>query len=184
MPFPASAMGAIAGEGTARDPLATVRTASRLYLELLGGLSEIASAVEEEYLRTVLAAREEALSPPLELRAAPGDVTSAVLSVENTRPEPARVRCVAAGVRRADGVGPAFVPCIAFDPEEPTIEPAGAIDIRMSLRLDPSLFTTDAWYVGHVQLVRDDTARVDVPLRIVAASPPSAAPRARHEEAR
>ena len=52
-----------------------------------------------------------------------GASASAIVSLENTRSERAVIRCMVTDVRRADGVGPAFVPDVVFDPDSLMLDP-------------------------------------------------------------
>lgn len=148
-----------------------VRALGRLYFDLLGGIAEIGSSVEEEYLQSVLAngsaADEEGSA--IELAASIGESTSAVVSVENTRSDRAVVRCMVTDVRRADGIGPSFVPAVTVDPDGLMLDPGQEGSVRLSLMLDAGIYEPGAEYVGAVHIVRHGEPRLDVPLRIRAA---------------
>jgi hypothetical protein len=149
-----------------------VRALGRLYFELLERVAEIGSAGEEEYLRGVLAgaSRMAADAPVVELTAPPGASASAVVSLENTRSDPAVIRCMVSDVRRADGVGPSFVPKIVVDPDGLMLEPEQEGSVRLSLALDVNVYTPGADYVGAIHVLRHGEPRLDLPLRIRAAA--------------
>jgi hypothetical protein len=78
------------------------------------------------------------------------------------------VRCRVTDVRRADGVGPSFVPKVAVAPGILRLAGDEARDVRLSLRLEKEAFDPGASYLGAVRLARRGEPPVDVPLRIQA----------------
>jgi hypothetical protein len=152
-----------------------VEALGRLYFELLETIGAIGAAGEEEFLRTVLAnAAADRDAPVVELTAPLGASASAVVSLENTRTDPAVIRCLVTDVRRADGIGPSFVPEIVVDPDGLMLDPEQEGSVRLSLTLDAAIYTAGADYVGAVQVLRHGEPRLDLPLRIRAAAPPAA----------
>jgi hypothetical protein len=152
-----------------------VEALGRLYFELLETIGAIGAAGEEEFLRTVLAnAPADRDAPVVELTAPLGASASAVVSLENTRTDPAVIRCLVTDVRRADGIGPSFVPEIVVDPDGLMLDPEQEGSVRLSLTLDAAIYTAGADYVGAVQVLRHGEPRLDLPLRIRAAAPPAA----------
>ena len=152
-----------------------VQALGRLYFELLEKTVEIGAAGEEEYLRTVLAnAPADRDTPVVELTAPLGASASAVVSLENTRTDRAVIRCLVTDVRRADGIGPSFVPKIVVDPDGLMLDPEQEGSVRLSLTLDAAIYTAGADYVGAVQVLRHGEPRLDLPLRIRAATPVAA----------
>jgi hypothetical protein len=145
-----------------------VRTLGRLYFALLERIAEIGSAGEEEYLSSVLAGAStlDADAPIVELTAPLGASASAVVSLENTRADRAVIRCMVTDVRRADGVGPSFVPQIVVDPDGLMLDSEQEGSVRLSLTLDAAIYTAGADYVGAVQVLRQGEPRLDLPLRI------------------
>ena len=148
-----------------------VRELGRLYCELLERVAEIGAAGEEEYLRGVLAGATATDAPVIELTAPLGASASAVVSLENTRGDRAVIRCMVSDVRRADGVGPSFVPNVAVDPDGLMLDPEQEGAVRLSLTLDANVYTPGVDYVGAVQVLRHGEERLDLPLRIRAAVP-------------
>ena len=152
-----------------------VEALGRLYFELLETIGAIGAAGEEEFLRTVLAnAPADRDAPVVELTAPLGASASAVVSLENTRTDPAVIRCLVTDVRRADGIGPSFVPKIVVDPDGLMLDPEQEGSVRLSLTLDAAIYTAGADYVGAVQVLRHGEPRLDLPLRIRAAAPVAA----------
>ena len=152
-----------------------VEALGRLYFELLETIGAIGAAGEEEFLRNVLAnAPADRDAPVVELTAPLGASASAVVSLENTRTDPAVIRCLVTDVRRADGIGPSFVPEIVVDPDGLMLDPEQEGSVRLSLTLDAAIYTAGADYVGAVQVLRHGEPRLDLPLRIRAAAPPAA----------
>jgi len=152
-----------------------VEALGRLYFELLETIGAIGAAGEEEFLRNVLAnAPADRDAPVVELTAPLGASASAVVSLENTRTDPAVIRCLVTDVRRADGIGPSFVPKIVVDPDGLMLDPEQEGSVRLSLTLDAAIYTAGADYVGAVQVLRHGEPRLDLPLHIRAAAPPAA----------
>lgn len=152
---------------------------ARLWFELLDGLSEAQSDLAEASLTSALAcARPSGLDAPfaVDLKAATGETASALLSLANTRSEAAVVRCSVTDVRRADGVGPSFVPRIAIAPGRLRLAADEEGEVRLSLRLEADVYEPGAPYLGAVRVVRRGESSFDVPLRIRAAGPAGGAP--------
>jgi hypothetical protein len=143
--------------------------AARLCLDFLAGLTELRTQLAEEYLRSVLAMvspwNEENV---LDLAAAVAATASASLSLTNTRPERAVVRCAVTDVRRADGIGPAFAPDISIIPDGFLLEPDQEATVRLSLRLDAGIYDPGAPYIGALQVTRHGEPHLEVQLRITA----------------
>ena len=78
-----------------------MRAVSRLYFELLDGLTAMTSAAEEEYLRSVLSGTSEETPMVVQLSSPVGARASAVVALENTRSDRAVIRCMVSDVRRA-----------------------------------------------------------------------------------
>ena len=149
-----------------------VQALGRLYFELLEKIVEIGAAGEEEYLQTVLAnAPADRDSPVVDLTAPLGESASAIVSLENTRTDRAVIRCMVTDVRRADGIGPSFVPKIVVDPDGLMLDPAQEGRVRLSLTLDADVYAPGADYVGAIQVLRHGEPPLDLPLRIRAAAP-------------
>ena len=158
--------------GSARPLPQRLPQIGSLWFELLDDLSELRGRFVEEILAgTLSGVRPKGLDAPfaVELQATRGATASACLSLANTRSEPAAIRCAVTDVRRADGVGPAFVPKVTIAPGRLQLQPAEEIDLRLSLRLDAEVFDAGVPYVGAVRVNRRGEPPFDVPLRIVAA---------------
>ena len=81
---------------------------------------------------------------------------------------PLLVSCLATAVRRADGVGPAFVPAIALTPLEDTVRPGEELRVTTALSLDPGVYEPDVLYIGALRLMRQQSLHLEVPLHITA----------------
>lgn len=141
-----------------------------LGFELLGGLEELSAEIAEDYFQAVLA-RVKPIGfdgDVLDLAAGPGQVASTVMYVENTRDEPVVIHGSVGEVRRADGVGPAFPPDVALSPAALRIAPHAEAELRLSLRLDETIYEAGAPYLGALRILRGGEPYLDVPLRITA----------------
>jgi len=151
-----------------RAPEQLLRTA-RLCLDFLGSVTEFRARLAEEYLLGALAM----VTPwngqsVLDLAAPLGETTTASLSLANTRPERAVIRCAVTDVRRADGIGPAFVPNISIVPDGFLLEPDQEATVRLSLLLDAAVYDHDAPYIGALQVTRHGEPHIELRLRITA----------------
>jgi hypothetical protein len=150
-----------------------MRAVSRLYFELLDGLTAMTSAAEEEYLRSVLSGTAEETPMVVQLSSPVGASASAVVSLQNTRSERAVIRCMVTDVRRADGVGPAFVPDVVFDPDSLMLDPEQEGSVKLSLTLDAAVYEPGVDYIGAVHIIRHGEQPFDLPLRIRPVAGPS-----------
>lgn len=157
-------------DAAARRAAAQVQAFGRVYFDLLTGLVDAGAAFEDTYLRAAFAAGRRPGVPALHLAAPAGGPATSVLTVENTTATRDRIRLERAAVRRADGIGPAFVPDIVFEPHLLSLGPGAARDVRVSVMLDRDLFEPGAPYIGYVHLVRAEAGRMEVPLHILAAA--------------
>ncbi len=142
--------------------------ASQLWFELLGDLDHIRARFTEEYLLDALR-RANPIGfhgDTVELTGRLNTTASTIISLENTRREPVVLRCAVRDVRRADAIGPAFVPNIVLDPSEVVVDADRAASIGVSLWLDDAIYAADARYVGAFEITRDGAPRIDVPLSI------------------
>jgi hypothetical protein len=140
---------------------------TRLYFELLTRFTDLQTTQIEGCLQALLDAADAGPSA-LALSASLGDTAASSLIVENSGSEPLLVSCLATTVRRADGVGPAFVPAIALTPIEDTVAPGEELRVRTSLPLDPGVYEPDVLYIGALRLMRQQSLYLEVPLHITA----------------
>jgi hypothetical protein len=153
-------------EGPSGDVFARI---TRLYFELLTRFTDLQTTQIEECLRALLdAADAGAGSGALALRAPLGGTAASSLIVENSGSEPLLISCLATAVRRADGVGPAFVPAIALTPLEDTVRPGEELRVTTALSLDPGVYEPDVLYIGALRLMRQQSLHLEVPLHITA----------------
>jgi len=154
-----------------------LRRMAQLYFDLLGRLSELNARVEDEYFSRLLGSNASAAAADasFQLDGALGERASAVLTIENTRAEAATLRCVMTDLRRADGIGPAFMPTAVIDPDGLLLEPGQESTVRVSLHLDPSRFEPGVRYVGAVHVLRRGDERLEIPLEVTALPVPQPA---------
>ena len=146
---------------------------TRLYFDLLTRLTDLQTTQIDGCLQGLLDAADTGVgSGALALSASPGDTAASSLIVENSGSEPLLVSCQATTVRRADGVGPAFVPAIALTPLENTVAPGEELRVHTSLSLDPGVYEPDVLYVGALRLMRQQSLYLEVPLHITATRAP------------
>jgi len=142
-----------------------------LYFGVLNGLNELRANLEEEFLTGILASvRQPDQEAPfvLNLIAPLGETATALMSLANTEDEIALIRCTVDDIRRADGVGPAFIPKITVAPDEIRLRPGDEASINISLRLDEGVYIPNAMYVGSLQIIGHGETSLEVPLRIKA----------------
>jgi hypothetical protein len=154
-----------------------LRRMSELYFDLLGRLSELNARAEDEYFSRLLGAGQPAAAPEasFQLGGGLGEHASALLTIENTRAEAATIRCLMTELRRADGIGPAFMPSAIIDPDGLLLEAGQESTVRVSLHLDPSHFEPGIRYVGAVQVLRRGDDRLEIPLQVTASPVPQPA---------
>jgi hypothetical protein len=160
-----------------------LRRLGNLYFDVLNSLNDLRAGYEEEFLSGVLASArpDEEAQFALNLIAPLGETATASMSLGNTRDEPASIRCAASDVRRADGVGPAFMPKLDITPDAFHLEPGEEASLTLSLRLDPDAYDPDASYVGTLYITGHGEPRLEVPLRIMATVPDESATAANTE---
>jgi hypothetical protein len=111
----------------------------------------------------------------IRIRGVRGERAETVIAIENGSNASAAVRCRVTDVRRPDGIGPAFDPDAAFDPELAVIPPGDEARVRVSIvlddRLDPGVV-----YEGAVRIVRHDGPELRLPLEIHVEVPAMGAP--------
>jgi hypothetical protein len=150
--------------------------ASRIWFDYLGDLDEERARFADQYLMSVL----RTVNPVgfdgdvVELAGPVNTMVSTVVTVDNSRDEPAVIRCEASEVRRADGVGPAFEPALVVAPEDVVLERDAEGSVELSLWLDDAIYDPGVAYIGALRLVRDGAPRLDVALRITPRSAPNA----------
>lgn len=144
-----------------------------LYFAVLNGLSDLQSGFQEEYLRGVLASvnkGDQEMPFILNLTAPLGESASASLALANTEDSPATIRCVVNDIRRADGVGSAFIPKLVINPAAFNLRPGDEVNIMISLNLDKNIYHPDSIYVGSLSITGHSELSLEVPLQIRATS--------------
>ena len=144
---------------------------TQIYFDLLNGLNDIRAKYEEAYFRGVLAqAGDEDTDGPvvLSLFGVCGTTVSGSLAVTNTTPKRASISYRVTELRRADGIGPAFVPKLTILPEQPVLSSGEEAMVSLAVQLDAETFETDVPYVGAFNITGGPDLQVEVQLRIVA----------------
>lgn len=144
---------------------------TRLYFGLLNGLSDVRARYEETYFRGVLGeAHTEDGEPPavLTLSGPSGETVSTSIAVTNTAVERTQIGWRLTDVRRADGVGKAFIPAVTVFPESLELAPDEEGTLTLSLLLDPSQYHPGAPYTGTLHITGSAGFQVEVQLRILA----------------
>jgi len=157
-----------------------LQQAGQLYLDLLDGLNEIRASYEEDYFLSILSTAGEAETEApvvLNLTGPPGGTASASLAVANTTPQRTTIQSTVTDVRRADGQGPAFAPQIAIVPDGLALESGEEGTLQVTLQLDAANYDADTLHVGSLYLTGEGNLRVEVKLRITAATAPTGSER-------
>lgn len=146
-----------------------------LYLDLLTGLEEVHASYSEEYLRSVLGEIPgEPLpggGPAVELDAVLGEAASVRFAVANTDHEPAVVACTLNGLRRGDGIGPAFDPVARMTPERLELAPGAEAAVELAIHADADHFQPGVSYDGVFRVASATRTLLELPLRIRVAEP-------------
>ena len=146
----------------------TLTCGAHAWFQLLGTLDEERGRFAEACLIDVLRRANPIgfhgdvveLSGPMNTQ-----LTTTVI-LDNTLTDRTVIHCAVSDVRRADGIGPAFIPALVFAPEDIIVEGANDAQLSVSLWLDSDIYQTQSAYVGSLLLSRDDAPRLDIPLRI------------------
>ena len=152
-----------------------VQQMTQLYFDLLSDLNDTRSRYEQEYFSRVLAlARkpERGIPVALQMSAPLGETASVSLSVANTTAGKVSVHFRHTDARRADGVGPAFIPHLAVSPDVLELDAGSEQKIIVSVRLQPHQFEQDHPYTCVLYIDGGESLRVEVQLKILASSPP------------
>ncbi len=150
-----------------------------LFLDLLSGLEEVHASFNEQYLRNVLGVGPS--DPPgpvgatrpdaVRVEARLGEPATIRLAVTNTEPEPIVVRCQLSGVRRADGVGPAFDPPVTTNPEYLELAPGAEATVALTVRADADHFQPDTRYEAVFRVANDSRRLLELPLNLDITAP-------------
>jgi hypothetical protein len=145
-----------------------------LYLDLLNGLEEVHASFSEEYLRSLLGP-VQGVSPPPEnavaVDAILGEDVSIRFAVTNTDLDPAVVACTLSGIRRADGVGPAFDPAVRTTPGRLELAPGAEATVELTIHAGADHFQAGEFYEGVFRVANATRTLLELPLRIRALEP-------------
>ena len=145
-----------------------------LYLDLLTGLEEVHASFSEEFLRTVLGTvpgEGEQPGSPVEVDVTLGEHSTVRFAVTNTDPDPVVVACTLSGIRRADGIGPAFDPAVSTTPERLELAPGAAATVQLTIHADADHFHPGVLYDGVFRVASPTRTLLELPLRIHAQAP-------------
>lgn len=148
-----------------------MQRAGQLYFAMIDRLNEIRARYEEEYFLGILAlARREEHDAliTLSLTGPPAGLAFASFNVTNSTAAKTAIHYVVTEIRRSDGVGAAFAPAIAIDPEVLELDPGQEQTISVSLQLVSERYEADTPYTGFLYVTGDGDLRVEMRLRIVA----------------
>jgi hypothetical protein len=145
-----------------------------LFLDLLSGLEEVHSSFNEEYLRTVLGMGPAETAGPVaapqadavRLEAALGEPATIRFAVANTEPEPISVRCRLSGVRRADGIGPAFDPPVTTEPEYLELASGEEAAVALTVHTDADHFQPGTRYEAVFRVANDSRHLLELPVNL------------------
>ena len=142
--------------------------ASNAWFDFLGALDEQRGRFAEEYLMTVLRSVDPVgfHGDVVEIAGPLNTTAATVVTLDGGEMERAVVRCAVSDVRRADGVGPAFIPQLVLAPEEIVLGRERDAQLSLSLWLDETIYDRETPYVGALHLTRDGAPRLEIPLRI------------------
>lgn len=151
-----------------------------LYLDLLTGLEEVHASFSEEFLRTVLGPAPgdgERPDSAVEVDVTLGEDSSVRFAVTNTDADPAVVACTLSGIRRADGIGPAFDLAVSTTPERLELAPGAEATVQLTIHADADHFQPGVPYDGVFRVASPTRTLLELPLRIRArASEPAPEP--------
>jgi len=145
-----------------------------LYLELLTGLEEAHAAYSEQYLRSLMdtgLGLSAHLVGTAEIEAVLGQPASIRFVVTNTAAEPVAVECMLSGIRRADGVGPAFDPVAETTPRRIELLPSAEAAVELTIYADAGHFQPGTLYDGVFRVASATRTLLELPLNIRAVAP-------------
>jgi hypothetical protein len=143
-----------------------------LGLTFVGGLQESSATLADGLYDRVLGTEPAApLEPPIcvDLRAGSGGTASACIVVENTRLQPADVRCRVSDFGRRSG-GDRFRAPLVIDPERFQLAPGEQRDVDLKLALDPVNFAVETDYVA--TLLISGAGEHDLVVQLIARAEP------------
>jgi hypothetical protein len=134
----------------------------------------VRAAYEETYFRGLLAKASPDGAEPLvtvTLAGPSGSTATASLSITNTTGQRAQISRRVGDLRRPDGVGPSFVPAIAFAPDTLELGPNDEGTLTLSLQLDAERYDADVLYTGSLSLMGGSDVPLEIELRVLATRP-------------
>lgn len=150
-----------------------------LYLDLLTGLENVRASFGEECLRTLIErspGAAERRESAVEINAFLDEATSIRFAVTNRDPQPAAVACTLSGIRRADGIGPAFDPVVSTTPRRLDLAPGAEAAVELTIHADADHFQSGESYEGVFRVASATRTLLEFPLVIRALARESAGP--------
>jgi hypothetical protein len=152
-----------------------LRAAATLYFDLLSHLVAIHAHYEQEGLRALLTKSGLDAAPSIVLAGPLGGRSTALVTIENTRDEPAAIDCTLLEVRRADGGGPSFAAKADIHITRSWLEPGDEAEIEVGVHLDSAQFVAGRRYVSAFRFSASGGEPVDMPISITPTEPSPAA---------
>lgn len=149
-----------------------LRRLGTLYFELLNGLADLQATYQEAFLSDVLASMQQG-ELTLDLTAPLGETASVSIVLTNTHDTPSTIRYSLGDIRRVDGIGPAFVPLVTFDPAQLDLGPGEEARVLLSVHLDDEHYDADAVYAGSLYIAGQGDPGFTLPLRVQATRAPA-----------
>ena len=152
-----------------------LRVAVTLYFDLLSRLVATHALYEQEGLRALLTKSGVDDAPSIVMSGPVGGRSTALVTIENTRGEPAAIECTLLDVRRADGGGPSFAAKADVHITRSLLEPGDQAEIEVGVHLESPLFVAGRRYVSALRCNASGGEPVDMPISITPTEPSNAA---------
>jgi hypothetical protein len=152
-----------------------LRAAATLYFDLLSRLVATHALYEQEGLRALLTKSGVDDAPSIVMSGPVGGRSTALVTIENTRGEPAAIECTLLDVRRADGGGPSFAAKADVHITRSLLEPGDQAEIEVGVHLESPLFVAGRRYVSALRCNASGGEPVDMPISITPTEPSNAA---------
>lgn len=152
-----------------------LRAAATLYFDLLSRLVTTHAHYEQEGLRALLTQSGVDDAPSIVLAGPVGGRSTALVTVENTRGEPAAIDCTLLEVRRADGGGPSFAVKADVHINSSLLEPGDHSEVEVGVHLESAQFVAGRRYVSALRFSAGGGEPVDIPVSIIPTEPSNAA---------
>jgi hypothetical protein len=139
-----------------------VERLASLWFDLLARLDSLNTDLGLRYLSTVV---PDDRPDAIELAGEVGESVECRFVVSNDKPDTAAVQCSVTGMRREDGIGPAFDPAAVISPDSLQLPPDGSAQISCSIALT-DVFSVGVSYLGELRVSTGDDPALRIPIRI------------------